>query len=302
MIGFDDFVLKAAARINRNHGAKKRRDAKRGRWWWRRRRREKKLIASSTEGVCDDGERQDEGQESSTKRTDTPLLPPPTMPTPKTETTSRRRKGISHFVAIRIEHLPLWNKIKNMQERIVKIFPSLQRASTAALALHVTLFPMLFLGTSEEIEKAKQLLLSLSEPDPLKLKIHGLNRFRSDVLFCDFDMETKDRLIFLTKRIGQVFFDNQLIDKSAVENMNPHATIMKMSKVRKKKRKIDSEVFACAKETEDEINVEYDAISIDLCSVNRRSGTYYPVVGRLMFRKSSSCSPRNGSASSEKEE
>ena len=211
----------------------------------------------------------------------------------------KRRKGITHFVAIRIEHRGLWNKIEDIQKRIREKFPSLAKACTAALALHVTLLP-LNLSTNEEIEKAKKIFLQLRDKrhnlnrvgllDAITLKIQGLNRFGRKVLFCDFHKDTKERLRFLVKEIGQVFYNNSLTGTSFqnVSNYNPHATVMKMSKVRKVVRTIDPDVFRCANETK--IDVEYDAVSIDLLSINRRAGEYYPVLGKLMIEKRHSSS------------
>ena len=175
-----------------------------------------------------------------------------------------RNGRITHFVAIRIENPTLRDSVEDIQNRIGKKFPSLIPASTAALALHVTLLP-LNLITNEEVEKAKEVFLELGESsrllNPIALKIQGLNRFGSRVLFCDFDKDTKERLRFLAKHIGQTFYDNQLTESKNVKNYNPHVTVMKMSKVRKKKRLIDREVFECAKKTE--IGVVHDAVSID---------------------------------------
>ena len=138
------------------------------------------------------------------------------------------------------------------------------------------------------LEKAKKVFLELGESsrllNPIALKIQGLNRFGSRVLFCDFDKDTKERLRFLAKHIGQTFYDNQLTESKNVKNYNPHVTVMKMSKVRKKKRLIDREVFECAKKTE--IGVVHDAVSIDLVSVNRKAGMYYPILKKLEIHES----------------
>ena len=130
--------------------------------------------------------------------------------------------------------------------------------------------------------------------DAITLKIQGLNRFGRKVLFCDFHEDTKKRLRYLWKEIGQVFYNNSLTGSTFqnVSNYHAHATLMKMSKVPRKVkvRDIDPDVFRCAHETK--IDVEHDAVSIDLLSINRRPGEYYPVLAELMLEK------RRSSASS----
>ena len=90
---------------------------------------------------------------------------------------------------------------------------------------------------------------------------------------------------YLWKEIGQVFYNNALTGSTFqnVSNYHAHATLMKMSKVRKKKRDIDPDVFRCANETK--IDAEHDAVSIDLLSINRRPGEYYPVLAELLLEK-----------------
>ena len=163
----------------------------------------------------------------------------------------------THFVALRLESPPVWNKIAELQQALICASPELRACATPARKFHVTLLVLSLPPPNDQaagpaIEAARAALHraahaaasrleSAGAALPLRVRVDGLDAFRSDVLFARVvaaaaAAEPDDAPIrALASAVAEAFAEAGLRSKDT-KAFAPHATLMKTSKWRGRAR------------------------------------------------------------------
>lgn len=166
----------------------------------------------------------------------------------------------NYFVCLKIDNSDILKALRSVQENILSNCPAIKPALTSIDCLHITL--MVFnIDSKDRLDEAKKALDEVvsrvksgdtsATGDAKMFSVHGLGNFRQQVLFAHIDNGRE-----IVQDIGmhvKESYENRGIFSTDLKPLNLHATILKLSKspkLRKKGiKKINTEWFANDKDT-----------------------------------------------------
>lgn len=178
------------------------------------------------------------------------------LSTDKGKASKPSRKVVpNHFVAIQIKNPKIHEQVARVQQMILTQNQALEKAIIALPTLHITLAVMQFDAEDDEVigrtanamdEALAKIRPNLTD-EPLNFVLRGIDHFSNKVLFAQVDgKETVDRMIWISKIVKEAFATNGVAVTD--EELKAHLTIMKLSnlsfKERKIVRKIDPTLYA----------------------------------------------------------
>ncbi|KAL5022690.1 hypothetical protein ScPMuIL_001845 [Solemya velum] len=208
-----------------------------------------------------------------------------------------KRPTPNYFVAVQISNPEIHNKLKAVQDSILKSDPQLKPAMNPIATLHVTMFVM-YLDTEDEMERAEQALekcvgdlRSVYSEIPLQLEIASIGNFKDEVVFAQIKPGGElDQLHAIADKVQQCFKEHQ-IPSADKRGFKPHITFMKLSRAggRRRKRgvkKIDSALYKDYKDTCFGIQ---RVTGLQVCAMLKPKATdgYYQLLHQVRFASTS---------------
>ena len=145
------------------------------------------------------------------------------------------------FLAVPFTNLNIKSCMENVQKSVVHLRPKLSEACVSVKKAHLTLF-VFHLKNQEEIDKVIEIVQKVTEKvefdEQIQIEANQIGHFQHRVIF--FKLNLPPKLLDLRQEIGQNLLENGI---KIEDNFTPHLTVMKLSQMKKKVKKIDENLY-----------------------------------------------------------
>ena len=147
------------------------------------------------------------------------------------------------FLALQFDNREILDNIKTMQNDVTELQPNLRRACVPVEKSHITLFVFYVENVDKVIEIVSEVVSSHEFRNERQIdtciEVNGTGHFKNQVVFAKIILSQKLRDLW--KDIGMKLAENSLIDSyPKEEDFTPHLTILKLSRMDFKKRKLNN--------------------------------------------------------------
>ena len=147
------------------------------------------------------------------------------------------------FLALQFDNREILDNVKTMQNDVIELQPNLSRACVPVEKSHITLFVFYTENVNKVIEIVSEVVSSHEfqneKQNDTCIEVNGTGHFKNQVVFAK--MTINQKLRDLWKDIGMKLAENSLIDSyPEEEDFTPHLTVLKLSRMDFKKRKLNN--------------------------------------------------------------
>ena len=143
------------------------------------------------------------------------------------------------FLALQFDNREILDNVKTMQKDVIELQPNLSKACVPVEKSHITLFVFYVQNVDKVIEIVSEVVSSHEFQNDTCITVNGTGHFKSQVVFAKMTLDQKIRDLW--KEIGMKLAENSLIDSyPKEEDFTPHLTVLKLSRMDFKKRKLNN--------------------------------------------------------------
>ena len=143
------------------------------------------------------------------------------------------------FLALQFDNREILDNVRTMQSDVIECQPNLSKACVPVEKSHITLFVFYVQNVDKVIEIVSEVVSSHEFQNDTCITVNGTGHFKSQVVFAKMTLDQKIRDLW--KEIGIKLAENSLIDSyPKEEDFTPHLTVLKLSRMDFKKRKLNN--------------------------------------------------------------